>query len=95
MAVTFNVPVVVRTGAVLLLDVGDSASSPAEAAYLSGNGSDSLTFMYNAADGHETKDLGTYDEGDNELGGGLIGTILRYSDSPSQVCLAHKCWCFS
>lgn len=83
---TFNYPVVIFTGAILLLDTGDGATSPGAAEYLSGNGSDSLTFMYTVVEGDDSADLGTYDEGDAGFGGGLVGTVLRDSDNPTQVC---------
>lgn len=89
MTITFNHPVVILAtdGAVLLLDTGDGPTSPAEAPVVSGNGSESLTFMYTVAEGDESRDLGTYDDGEAGHGGGLIGSFLRDSDAASQVCL--------
>lgn len=84
--VTFNYPVVILPGAFLLLDTGNAVTSPGAANYLSGNESDSLTFIYTVVEGDESSDLGTYDDGDIDLGGGLVGTVLRDSDNPTQVC---------
>lgn len=88
MTVTFNHPVVVLSGAALLLDTGDGPTSPGAAEYTSGNGSESLTFMYTVAQGDESADLGTYDGGEFGPGGGLVGTVLRDSDNPAQVCFS-------
>lgn len=87
---TFNYPVVVVDGTVLLIDTGETTTS-SEAVFLSGNGSAAVTFLYTVAEGDRSVDLGTF-EGDEEEaaagdGGdaGLVGTVLRDSDHPSQV----------
>ena len=71
-------------GAVLLLGTGGDQSS-GMAPYLSGNGSNALTFLYTVADGDESVDLGTYEGEEAGAGGGLIGIVLRNSDAPTQV----------
>ena len=83
--VTFNFPVVVLPGAVLLLDTGDDGQSSGMALYHSGNGSNSITFLYTVAGRDESVDLGTYERGEAGEGGGLVGTVLRDSDAPTQV----------
>lgn len=90
MTVTFNYPVVVLPGALLLMDTGYGQSS-GEAPYLSGNSSNVLTFLYTVVEGDESVDLGTYEGGRAGPGGGLIGTILRDSDIPSQVSRKAHC----
>lgn len=71
-------------GAVLLLGTGGDQSS-GRAPYLSGNGSNALTFLYTVADGDESVDLGTYEGGEAGAGSGLVGIVLRDSDAPTQV----------
>lgn len=85
--VTFNYPVVVLVGTVLLIDTGEETTW-GEAVYLSGNGTDAVTFLYTVAEGDRSVDLGTFEGGEAEEGGGLIGTVLRSSDNPTQV----RCW---
>lgn len=87
MTVTFNYPVEIISGAVLLIDTADGRS-PREAPYLSGNHSIAFTFLYTVAEGDHSVDLGTYDGGDTSAGGGLVGTVLRASDKPTQVSYA-------
>lgn len=88
--VTFNYPVVVAEGTVLLIDTGDTTTS-SEAIFLSGNGSAAVTFLYTVVEGDWSVDLGTFegDAGEEEAGGGgdvgLVGTILRDSNNPTQV----------
>lgn len=82
--VTFNYPVVVFVGTVLLIDTGEETTW-GEAVYLSGNGTAAVTFLYTVAEGDRSVDLGTFAEGEAEDGGGLIGTVLRNSDHPTQV----------
>lgn len=79
----------VLPGAVLLLGTGGGQSS-GMAPYLSGNGSDALTFLYTVAEGDESVDLGTYEGGETGEGGGLVGTVLRDSDTPTQVSRTTK-----
>lgn len=81
---TFDYPVVVVASAVLLIDTGGTTTS-AEAVFSSGNGSTAVTFLYTVSEGDESVDLGTFEDGDAGQGGGLIGTVLRDSDSPTQV----------
>ncbi len=87
---TFNYPVVVVEGTVLLIDTGETTTS-SEAVFLSGNGSAAVTFLYTVVEGDWSVDLGTFegDTGEDEAGGdgdvGLVGTILRDSDHPTQV----------
>lgn len=86
MTVTFDYPVAILPGAVLQLDTRESAlESPAGAVYLSGNRTDALTFLYTVAEGDSSVDLGTYDGGEAGAGRGLVGTVLRDSDTPTQV----------
>lgn len=81
---TFNYPVVVVDGTVLLIDTGETTVS-SEAVFLSGNGTASVTFRYTVSEGDESVDLGTFEGGEAGEGGGLVGTLLRESDSPTQV----------
>lgn len=81
---TFNYPVVALVGTVLLIDTGEETTS-GEAVYLSGNGTDAVTFLYIVAEGDRSVDLGTFGGGEIEEDGGLIGTVLRNSDNPTQV----------
>ncbi|CAM9430418.1 unnamed protein product, partial [Laminaria digitata] len=69
--ITFDYPVVILPGAVLLLGTGGAQSS-GMAPYLSGNGSNALTFLYTVAEGDESVDLGTYEGGEAGAGGGLV-----------------------
>ena len=80
---------VVLSGAVLLLGTGGEQSS-GKAPYLAGNGSNALTFLYTVAEGDESVDLGTYEGGEAGTGGGLVGTVLRDSDAPTQVSRTTK-----
>jgi len=88
--VTFNYPVVVVDGTVLLIDTGETTTS-SEAVFVSGNGTAAVTFLYTVVEGDWSIDLGTFegDEGEDEAGGGghagLVGTILRDSDHPTQA----------
>lgn len=82
--VTFSYPVVVLAGTVLLIDTGEETMS-ADATFLSGNGSASLTFLYTVAEGDHSVDLGTFEDGDAGEGGGLVGMVFRNSDNPTQV----------
>lgn len=82
--VTFNYPVIVYVGTVLLIDTGEETTW-SEAVYLSGNGTAVVTFLYTVAEGDQSVDLGTFAGGEAGEGGGLIGTILRDSDNPTQV----------
>lgn len=81
---TFSYPVAVVAGTVLLIDTGEETIS-AEAVFLSGNGSATLTFLYTVSEGDQSVDLGTFEGGDTGEGGGLVGMVLRDSDNPSQV----------
>lgn len=81
---TFNYPVVVFVDTILLIDTGEETTS-GEAVYLSGNGTAAVTFLYTVAEGDRSVDLGTFAGGEVEEGGGLIGTVLRNSDHPTQV----------
>ncbi|CAM9210897.1 unnamed protein product [Ectocarpus sp. 13 AM-2016] len=81
--VTFDYSVVVVAGAVLLIDTGGTTTL-AEAVFSSGNGSAAVTFLYTVSEGDESVDLGTFEGGDAGQGGGLVGTVLRDSDNPTQ-----------
>lgn len=81
---TFNYPVVVVDGTVLVIDTGETTVS-SEAVFLSGNGTASVTFLYTVSEGDKSFDLGTFEGGESGEGGGLVGTLLRDSDSPTQV----------
>lgn len=73
-------------GAVLQIDTRESAlEPPAEAVYLLGNRTNALTFLYTVAGGDASVDLGTYERGEAGAGRGLVGTVLRNSDAPTQV----------
>lgn len=90
--VTFDFPVMIASGGVLLLDTGgggDAQSSAGEAVYLSGNRSNALTFLYTVAEGDSSVDLGTLERSEAGAGGGLVGTVLRDSDFPTQVLLLY------
>lgn len=82
--VTFNYPVIVYVGTVLLIDTGEETTW-SEAVYLSGNGTAAVTFLYTVGEGDQSVDLGTFAGDEAGEGGGLIGTILRDSDNPTQV----------
>lgn len=81
---TFDYPVVVWVGTVLLVDTGEETTW-GEAAYLSGNETAAVTFLYTVAEGDRSVDLGTFGGDEAEGGSGLIGIVLRNSDHPTQV----------
>lgn len=86
--VSFDYPVAVTAEAHILLDVGDGRL-PGEAMYLYGNRTSAVTFLYTVQDGDHSVDLGTYEGGATGGGGGLRGTVLRDSDTPTQVLHAN------
>ena len=84
--VRFDSPVAILPGGVLLLDTGgEDPERSGKAVYMSGNRTAALTFVYTVLEGDSTKDLGTFDGGDAGSGGGLVATVLRDSDAPTQV----------
>lgn len=78
---TFSAPVMITSGVMLYLDVG-SVNGHSACSYISGDGSDAVTWLYIVAQGDVSTDLAT----DSSSAGGIKGVIYRAATVATQVC---------